>query len=128
MNPEDRKDFADLEALCDELTEAEDARVRELLTRVTDKWSLWTLGILAHDGGPLRFSRVLERVEGISQKSLTKTLRTLEQDALVTRRIYAEVPPRVEYAITSLGIELLKQVKPLWMWVAGNVGRFSVRI
>jgi len=127
MKSEILDDFSDLEALCEELSEAEDARVRELLTRMTDKWSLWTLGILAHEGAPLRFSRVLERVEGISQKSLTKTLRTLEGDALVTRRIYAEVPPRVEYAITSLGIELLNQVRPLWMWVVRNVGRFSVK-
>ena len=51
----------------------------------------------------MRFSRIMDVVEGVSQKSLTKTLRGLERDGLITRRVFAEVPPRVEYAITSLG-------------------------
>jgi DNA-binding HxlR family transcriptional regulator len=64
-------------------------------------------------------------VEGISQKSLTKTLRGLERDGLVTREVFAEVPPRVEYAITPLGAEMLDHVAPLWEWVAKSVGRFA---
>ena len=55
----------------------------------------------------MRFSRILERVEGVSQKSLTKVLRQLERDGMVTRVVFAEVPPRVEYAITELALEML---------------------
>lgn len=63
-------------------------------------------------GTPLRFSRLMEHVKGVSQKSLTKTLRQLERDGLVTRKMFAEVPPRVEYAMTALGVEMLKHVEP----------------
>jgi len=67
----------------------------------------------------------MENVEGVSQKSLTKTLRGLERDGLVTRAVFAEVPPRVEYAITPLGTEMLDNVAPLWLWVAKSVHRFQ---
>ena len=110
--------------LCDSQTEDEDALTREMITRLADKWSLWTMAVLAEAGAPMRFSRVMEQVEGISQKSLTKTLRALERDGLVTRKIFAEVPPRVEYAITPLGIDMLEQVAPLWTWVAKSVASF----
>ncbi len=70
-------------------------------------------------------SRVMERVEGISQKSLTKTLHGLERDGLVTRKVFAEVPPRVEYCITSLGTQMLIETSPLWLWVARNVTAFE---
>ncbi len=83
------------------------------------------MAVLGEAAGPMRFSRVMEQVEGISQKSLTKTLRALERDGLVTREVFAEVPPRVEYTITSIGLEMLKHVEPLWMWVAQSVGRFE---
>ena len=66
----------------------------------------------------MRFSRIMDQVEGISQKSLTKTLRGLERDGLITREVFAEVPPRVEYTITALGSEMLDNVAPLWLWVA----------
>ena len=67
----------------------------------------------------------MDDVEGVSQKSLTKTLRGLERDGLITRRVFAEVPPRVEYAITPLGTEMLNHVAPLWLWVARSVKRFQ---
>jgi DNA-binding HxlR family transcriptional regulator len=110
--------------LCDAQTEADDALTREMITRLADKWSLWTMAVLAQAGAPLRFSRVMEHVEGISQKSLTKTLRALERDGLATRKIFAEVPPRVEYTITPLGIDMLEHVAPLWSWVAKSVSKF----
>jgi len=81
--------------------------------------------MLAEAERPMRFSRVMEKVEGISQKSLTKTLRQLERDGLVTRVVFAEVPPRVEYSITAIGMEMLAQVYPLWQWTANSVGRFQ---
>ncbi len=113
------------DALCETLTDEEDALTREIVTRLADKWSLWTLSVLAGAGGPLRFSRVMDQVEGVSQKSLTKALRQLERDGLATRKMFAEVPPRVEYAITPIGVEMLEHVAPLWAWVAKSVARFQ---
>jgi DNA-binding HxlR family transcriptional regulator len=95
-----------------------------MVASIADKWSLWTMSVLAAHAEPMRFSRVMEQVEGVSQKSLTKTLRSLERDGLVTREVFAEVPPRVEYAITPLGTEMLDHVAPLWLWVAKAVRRF----
>ena len=112
-------------ALCDALSEDQDTLTREIVTRLTDKWTLWVLSVLAEAGEPLRFSRVMEQVEGVSQKSLTKALRQLERDGLVTRKMFAEVPPRVEYAITPIAVEMLEHVEPLWTWVAKSVGRFQ---
>ena len=117
--------FKDGVAVCDALSEGEDALTREMVTRFADKWSLWTMAVLAEAGEPLRFTRVMEQVEGVSQKSLTKTLRALERDGLLTREVFAEVPPRVEYQITDIGVEMLEHVAPLWIWVAKSVGRFQ---
>ena len=83
------------------------------------------MSVIAEYRRPMRFSRIMENVEGISQKSLTKTLRGLERDGLITRKVFAEVPPRVEYAITPLGAEMLNNVAPLWLWVAKSVRRFQ---
>jgi DNA-binding HxlR family transcriptional regulator len=107
------------------LTQAEDRLVRAVLERVTGRWSLSVLRILAEVNGPLRFSRVLERVEGISQKVLTHTLRTLERDGLLTRTLYPQVPPRVEYELTPLGRELMGPVASLWRWIAGRLTDFE---
>jgi DNA-binding HxlR family transcriptional regulator len=107
------------------LTQVEDRLVREVLERVTGRWSLSVLRILAEVNGPLRFSRVLERVEGISQKVLTHTLRTLERDGLLTRTLYPQVPPRVEYELTPLGRELMGPVASLWRWIAGRLLDFE---
>jgi DNA-binding HxlR family transcriptional regulator len=107
------------------LTEDEDALTREMVSLISDKWSLWTISVIAESAQPKRFSRIMGEVEGISQKSLTKTLRGLERDGLITRQVFAEVPPRVEYAITPLGSEMLDHVAPLWLWVAKSVRRFQ---
>jgi DNA-binding HxlR family transcriptional regulator len=110
---------------CEAMGPEADTLARETVTRMAEKWTLWTLAVLAEARGPMRFSRVMERVEGVSQKSLTKTLRQLERDGLVTRQVFAEVPPRVEYEVTELGIEMLEQVHPLWVWAVENLGRFQ---
>jgi DNA-binding HxlR family transcriptional regulator len=99
--------------------------VREIVSQISEKWTLWAMAVLAEAGVPMRFSRVMERVEGISQKSLTKTLRQLERGGLVTRVVFAEVPPRVEYQITKLGEGLLAQLHPVWLWTVANVKRFE---
>ena len=114
-----------IKSFCETLTDEEDALTREMVACISDKWSLWTMSVIAEHIHPMRFSRIMERVDGISQKSLTKTLRSLERDGLITRKVFAEVPPRVEYAITPLGTEMLDNVAPLWLWVAKGVGRFQ---
>ncbi len=114
-----------MDALCAGLSDEQQEIARDVLGRVAGKWPLWVLYVLAGHGGPLRFSRLKEQVEGISQKMLTQTLRQLERDGLVSRRLYPQVPPRVEYDLTPLGKDLLGQMLPLWEWVAGQAGRFS---
>ena len=112
---------------CETLTKAEEALAVEMVSRISDKWSLWTMSVIAALGQPMRFSRIMDGVEGISQKSLTKTLRGLERDGLITREVFAEVPPRVEYTITALGSEMLDNVAPLWLWTGKSVQRFQDR-
>ncbi|MFD1327420.1 winged helix-turn-helix transcriptional regulator [Mycoplana ramosa] len=91
---------------------------RHILDRVGDKWSLSVIETLCH--GPLRFNELKKQVEGISQRMLTLTLRHLERDGLVTRTMFATIPPRVDYALTPLGFKLLKPVSELVEWVREN--------
>jgi DNA-binding HxlR family transcriptional regulator len=118
-------DWEEANAICDRLSPEQDVLVREIVSQISEKWTLWAMAVLAEAGVPMRFSRVMERVEGISQKSLTKTLRQLERGGLVTRVVFAEVPPRVEYQITKLGEDLLAQLHPVWLWTVANVKRFE---
>ena len=73
------------------------------------------------DRKPLRFTRLSERVEGISQKMLTQTLRAMERDGLVQRTVYPVVPPKVEYTLTSLGVTLSAAFCGVWVWAANNL-------
>jgi DNA-binding HxlR family transcriptional regulator len=91
---------------------------------VAGRWSLGVVCVLAAAVGPLRFTRVLNGVEGITPKVLTQTLRHLERDGFATRRVYAEVPPRVEYELTELGRELIAHVDPLTAWAVSQAGTF----
>ena len=95
------------------------ALVREMLDRVADKWTLFVIDAL--DEGEMRFSRLRERVGGVSQKMLTKTLRQLERDGLVTRRVHPVVPPRVDYKLTPLGESLGEAVCSIWVWAEKHV-------
>lgn len=113
------------EDFCKGLTDAQDETAREILSLVADKWPLWVMQVLGASAEPVRFSRVMERVDGISQKVLTHTLRRLEREGLITRTLYPQVPPRVEYALTQEGRDLLVQVLPLWRWVAERIGHFE---
>jgi len=90
-------------------------RAREMLMRVGDKWSVHVIHVLG-DAGTLRFSALLRRVDGVSQRMLTVTLRGLERDGLVRRTMYPEVPPRVEYTLTPLGATLREIVRSLIDW------------
>jgi DNA-binding HxlR family transcriptional regulator len=89
---------------------------REMLGRIADKWTLAVLERL-EENGVMRFSRIVDAVEGVSQKMLTKTLRQMESDGLVARQVYPEVPPRVEYRLTPLGESLGEAACAIWTWV-----------
>ena len=89
--------------------------VRDLMVRFGDKWSLRVMDEL-YERGAMRFSRLRERLEGVSQKMLTQTLRQLERDGVVVRQVYAEVPPRVDYALTKSGMELTEALCGVWEW------------
>lgn len=93
--------------------------VRDVLDRVGDKWSLLAILHLGPSEA-VRFNELRRRIEGISQRMLTVTLRSLETDGLVTRRVYAEVPPRVEYRLTALGQSLLGAVIDLGNWATAH--------
>jgi DNA-binding HxlR family transcriptional regulator len=95
---------------------AKEQLVHEMLERVADKWTLMVIDAL-DSRKTLRFSRLRAQLGGVSQKMLTKTLRQLERDGLVVRRVHAEVPPRVDYRLTPLGVSLGKSVCGLWTWV-----------
>ena len=87
---------------------------RRLLDRIGDRWTVLIVGTL--DAGPRRFSAIAADVDGISQKMLTQTLRSLERDGFVVRTAYPVVPPHVEYELTDLGRSLQEQLHALERW------------
>ncbi len=87
---------------------------RQVINRVGDRWSL--LVLYALERGTLRFQELRRSVDGISQKMLTQTLRTLERDGLVDREVYASVPPKVEYSLTPLGASLSHTIVAIRSW------------
>lgn len=95
--------------------------VRELLTKVGDKWSIFLILTLAKlPDMRARFSELERAIPGVSQRMLTLTLRTLERDGLLTREMFPEVPLRVEYELTPLGRSLLRPMQGLVDWVTEN--------
>jgi len=92
---------------------------RQVLDCIADKWSVLIIRRLAE--GTLRFAQLRRAVDGISQKVLTNTLRALERDGIITRRIYASVPPKVEYSLTSLGRSLCSLVEGICSWAEANI-------
>ena len=99
---------------------ARDCPSRQLLDRIGDRWTVLVIAML--EDGPQRFSRISRRIEGISQKMLTQTLRALEADGLVLRTAYPEIPPRVEYELTDLGRSLLEPLHALMTWAREHMG------
>jgi DNA-binding HxlR family transcriptional regulator len=91
---------------------------RSVLDRIGDKWSLMLIGML--EDGPMRFTELLKSTPGISRRMLTITLRALERDGLVTRTIYPQIPPRVDYEVTELGRALIEPVLLLARWAAAH--------
>ena len=103
--------------ICKVLNKEQDQLKHDILNHVGNKWSLFVIHALAIDG-KMRFSNLENHIKGISQRMLTKCLRELERDGLVLRTVHPEVPPKVEYELTTLGMGLLIQVTPLWLWIA----------
>lgn len=107
---------------CDNKPEEEGVcPLRELLTRLGDKWSvllILTLARMPKQRG--RFSELKKSIPGISQRMLTATLRNLERDGILKREMFAEVPPRVEYELTELGTSILNPMKEIVVWIEGN--------
>ena len=95
--------------------------LRDLLSKVGDKWSILLVVVLSRSpDSRARFSTLLKQVDGISQRMLTTTLRDLERDGFITREVYPEVPPRVEYELTTLGKILLQPMNKLVEWTVHN--------
>ncbi|WP_221392149.1 helix-turn-helix domain-containing protein [Dyadobacter sp. NIV53] len=97
-----------------------DCGIRNLLDRVGDKWSLMIMDILGSEG-TLRFSELDHKIESISQKMLTVTLKSLETDGLVDRKMYPQIPPKVEYSLTDLGRTLLPAITMLKNWAVESM-------
>jgi len=97
---------------------------RQVLDLIADKWTVLIIRRLAD--GTLRFAQLRRSVDGISQKVLTNILRSLERDGIVTRRIYASVPPKVEYSLTTLGRSLCILVEGVCGWAEANIEQVQV--
>ena len=93
--------------------------VTEMIGRIADKWTMVILEVL-EEHGQMRFSRLGEMVTGISQKMLTKTVRQMERDGLLTRTVYPVIPPHVEYQLTELGLSLSAAFCGVWTWAGQN--------
>ena len=89
--------------------------VRDVLSRLGDKWTMLVLVTLKANG-TMRFCDIQKTIGDISQRMLTVTLRSLETDGLIVRKVYAEVPPRVEYTLTDLGYSLKPILDAMWTW------------
>lgn len=96
-----------------------EALVREIIERVADKWTMLVLEVL-EEHGVVRFTRLGELVGDVSQKMLTKTVRQMERDGLVTRTVYPVIPPRVEYELTELGRSLGEAFCGVWIWAVAH--------
>jgi DNA-binding HxlR family transcriptional regulator len=96
-----------------------DCGIRNLLDRVGDKWSLMLIDILSE--GTMRYSELDHRILSISQKMLSATLKSLETDGLISRKVYPQVPPKVEYSLTELGKTLLPSIMMLKKWAADSM-------
>ncbi|WP_299991423.1 helix-turn-helix domain-containing protein [uncultured Pontibacter sp.] len=94
--------------------------IKDILARFGDKWSIYTILTLGKEE-KLRFNELKSQINGVSQRMLTVTLRSLEEDGLVSRQVYAEIPPRVEYSLTPLGQGLLLQLLQLADWAKLNI-------
>ena len=98
-----------------------DCPIRNILSRISDRWSMLILYTLDGKDTAMRYSDILAAIPDISEKMLTVALRNLEADGLVSRQAYAEIPPRVEYSITERGKSLMPHINSLIEWALANL-------
>lgn len=98
----------------------ENCPVRNVVDRIGDKWSVLVLMTL-NDGGVLRFHEVFDAIRTISQKMLSVTLKSLEADGLISRTVYPQIPPKVEYRLTERGKSLIPHLHALISWASENM-------
>ena len=99
-------------------------KVNQILGRMGDKWTILTITMLAQQ--PRRFNELKRMIGGISQQMLTRTLKALERDGMVTRTVYPTVPPQVEYALTELGGSLSVPLMQLATWVVDHLDQIEM--
>lgn len=92
---------------------------RLVLDRIADKWTVLIIGQLSD--GTLRFNELKRLIPGITQKMLTQTLKGLERDGIITRQVYAAVPPKVEYSLTNLGKSLISIIEAIRIWAEAHI-------
>lgn len=98
--------------------------IRNVLDRFGDKWSILVILVLG-ENGTMRFNEINKTIGDVSQKMLTVTLRTLEADGLVARQVFPEIPPRVEYQLTHLGMSLMPHIHSLTTWADQNINEIK---
>ncbi len=115
MEREKFKKFAD----------SDNCPVRNVIDRIGDKWSVLVL-LLLEEEEVLRFNEIHKSIETISQKMLTVTLKKLEEDGLVNRTVYPQIPPKVEYNLTLRGLSLMPHLHALVDWASENIGEIKI--
>ncbi len=101
-----------------------EALVNELIGRVADKWTMLVIEALAA-GGKMRFTRIADAIDGISQKMLTQTLRQMERDGLVVRTVHPVIPPHVDYKLTTMGLGLGEAFCGVWIWAGEHLSEIE---
>lgn len=105
-----------------------DCPSRTVIEVLANKWALYVLGAIRRYERPMRFSELRRLLDGITQKMLTQTLRSLERDGLIRRDVYPTVPPRVEYGLTALGVDVGRLTNAVAEWAVDNVDQiFAAR-
>ena len=107
------------QAFCEALSNDDEGLKREILAHAGNRWSLGVLHLLGTHG-PLRHGELGRQLAGVTQRMLTRTLRHLERDGLISRCDYQEKLPRVVYTITEAGEEMLLNMLPLWSWIISS--------
>lgn len=113
-----------MEEIFEKFSDAETCPVRNIICRFSTKWGLLVLSILSQSG-TVRFNQFQKAMPDISPKVLTSTLKTLEADGLITRKIYPTVPPKVEYSLTPIGEELVVHLTPIVKWAKEHFAEIS---
>ncbi|MEV6659313.1 winged helix-turn-helix transcriptional regulator [Nocardia fluminea] len=96
---------------------------RQVLDHIAGKWTILVVDALLD--GTQRYTDLSRRIEGVSQKMLTQTLRSLEADGFVTRTVYPTIPPRVEYELTALGRSLAEPISALRLWTETHINEIE---